>query len=316
MKRLLHALFIFNLLANVVTERANCRIINKWQDKRVTLICTGLTNLTVLKEGYSNSTSITISDSRIYNIPGYSFERFGASLVTLDLHGSDIQTISPAAFGNLTKLENLLLWGNKLTTVNYEWFLNMNVYSLKTLDVSFNNISMIYDMVFTMLPNLENFYFDYNKIEIINFQMFDYLRNLKNVKFEKNPWFWGYRAHLTWKFETMNVNYGKDWDEWEWMNAAIKECSQNGHGVIPQDTVLDCIVENLLNYTYELSSTEQQDTKCIREAQQLVRCMRPKNITGNTDNETARRILEDYTAILPTMFRSNVLFKPPQIRIP
>lgn len=67
----------------------------------------------------------------------------------------------------------------------------MNVYSLKTLDVSFNDISMIYDMVFTMLPNLENFYFDYNKIEIINFQMFDYLRNLKNVKFEKNPWFWG-----------------------------------------------------------------------------------------------------------------------------
>lgn len=125
-----------------------------------------------------------------------------------------------------------------------------------------------------------------------------------------------YRAHLTWKFEAMNVNYGKDWDEWEWMNAAIKECSQNGYGVIPQDTVLDCIVENLLNYTYELFSMEQQDTKCIGEAQQLVRCMRPKNITGNTDNETARRILEDYTAILPTMFRSNVLFKPPQIRIP
>ena len=108
----------------------------------------------------------------------HSFARFGATLVTLDLHRSGIETIDPLAFIGLTKLENLLLWDNKLRVVPGNWFVNM--YNLKTLDLSFNRITVIDYIVFTLLPNLENFYFDYNQIKIIDYNMF-----------QKNPLDWG-----------------------------------------------------------------------------------------------------------------------------
>lgn len=308
MKHLLNALFIFNLLANVTADPTNCQTIIETRDNSVTFFCTEVTSLTVLNEANINSTYIEISDSKIPNVPGYSFKRFAANLITLDLHGSRIQTISSSAFVGLEKLQNLLLWGNKLRVVQQEWFNNMH--NLRTLDVSFNDIVEIEDSVFRLLPNLENFYFDYNKIKSIQYHLFAYLQNLKNVKFEKNPLNWGYRAYLTWQLENQQVRYGEDWEEWGWMNIVIKECSQSGYGEIPKDTVLDCIVKNLLNYTYEVFSTNmiQQNVNCTEKARQLVRCMRPKNVTGNTDDETARRILEDYTAILPTMSRSNANF--------
>ncbi|KAG9435095.1 hypothetical protein HZU67_03080 [Apis mellifera carnica] len=306
MKHLLNVFFIFNLLANVAADEIDCRIIINSQNE--TFRCTELTNLNALNKAGTNTTSIEISDSRISNVPGHSFARFGATLVTLDLHGSGIETIDPLAFIGLTKLENLLLWDNKLRVVPGNWFVNM--YNLKTLDLSFNRITVIDYIIFTLLPNLENFYFDYNQIKIIDYNMFQQLRNLKNVKFEKNPLDWGVRAQLIWQLENQHVKYDEDWENWEWMNKMIKECSENVYEGIPKDKILDCIVEKLLNYTYEIFSTEmiQQNVDCLVKARQLVRCMRPKNVTGNTDNETARSILEDYATILPVMSRSNARF--------
>lgn len=119
-----------------------------------------------------------------------------------------------------------------------------------------------------------------------------------------------FRAQLIWQLENQHVKYDEDWENWGWMNKMIKECSENVYEEIPKDKILDCIVEKLLNYTYEIFSTEmiQQNVDCLVKARQLVRCMRPKNVTGNTDNETARSILEDYATILPVMSRSNARF--------
>lgn len=108
--------------------------------------------------------------------------------MTLDLHESGIQTCDTQAFVGLTKLQRLLLWGNKLTFVRGEWFANAQ--SLKTLDLSFNFIQGIDYTIFQRLPNLENFYFDYNQLHYIDYNMFAYLGNLKRVKFGKNPWNW------------------------------------------------------------------------------------------------------------------------------
>ncbi|XP_017758664.1 PREDICTED: leucine-rich repeat transmembrane neuronal protein 2-like [Eufriesea mexicana] len=308
MKYLLTVFFIFDLFANIVARPISCQTIINKRDNRVSFYCTGLTNLVKLEKAWANSTSIEISDSNIPNIPGHSFARFGATLVTLDLHGSGIQTIDFLAFVGLTKLENLLLWGNKLIYVYKDWFIYMS--NLKTLDLSFNSIQVMDYALFEVLPNLRNFYFDYNEIRYIDFSMFANLRNLKNVKFEKNPWNWGFRARLTWQLENQHVKYGEDWEDWAWMNHVIKECVENGYGEIPNDVILDCVVEKLLNYTYEIFTTGivYENLECSKRARQLVRCMRPKNATGNTDNETARRILEYYTAVLPTMSRSHSRF--------
>lgn len=310
---LLVAFFVFNLLASVTTTSDKCRtIINERGVNTVEFQCAEVTDLSKLDDARSNTTDIEISESNIPYLYGHVFARFGATLVTLDLHKSNIESIDSLAFIGLTKLQKLILWGNRLRSVPRDWF--VNAYSLKTLDLSFNNIEWIDYGVFQLLPNLENFYFDYNQIKFIEYSMFAYLKSLKNVKFEKNPLSWGYRAHLTWQLENQHVRYNEDWEDWGWMSAVIKDCSESGKGEIPKDTILDCAVGKLLDFALQIFSTPatHQNVECTMKARQLVRCMRPKNSTGNTDNESVRRVLEDYTMILKPMSRSLARFSPPK----
>lgn len=96
------------------------------------------------------------------------------------------------------------------------------------------------------------------------------------------------------------------WEDWNWMNAVIKDCVEGGRDELPSDRVLDCVVEKLLAFTYGTFSTQEKSgaTGCSEQTRRLVRCMRPSNATGDTDYETVRRILEDYSTILPPMQRA------------
>ncbi|XP_050456391.1 leucine-rich repeat transmembrane neuronal protein 2-like isoform X2 [Cataglyphis hispanica] len=308
MKHLL-LIYLFHTLfeAGLSAETSPCMKITYKQTNNVGFRCTQLTTLqNYLDQAMINTTIITIFDSNIPNVPGHSFARFGATLVTLDLHESGIQTCDAQAFVGLTKLEKLMLWGNKLTFVPADWFVNM--YSLQTLDLSFNFIQGIDFTIFQMLPNLKNFYFDYNQLRYIDYNMFAYLGNLKRVKFSKNPLSWPYRARLTWQLENQKVEVSDTWEDWNWMNVVIKDCVESGRGELPSDKVLDCVVEKLLIFAYETFSAQERSSTagCNKQAKRLVRCMRPMstNATGNTDYETVRRILEDYSTILPPMERA------------
>ncbi|XP_029169240.1 leucine-rich repeat transmembrane neuronal protein 2-like [Nylanderia fulva] len=309
MKRLLLICLFYTLFeaALSVKTSSSCTKITYMPSNNAGFRCTQLTTLQDLDEARANTTVIAIFDSNIANIPGHSFVRFGATLVTLDLHESGIQTCDPQAFVGLTKLKKLILWGNKLTDVLADWFVNMN--SLQTLDLSFNFIQRIDYMIFPMLPNLINFYFDYNQLRYIDYSMFGYLGNLKRVKFSKNPWGWAYRARLTWQFENQKVDALDVWEDWNWMNVVIKDCVESGRGELPSDKVLDCAVEKLLTFTYDTFSEQERMSStagCNEQARRLVRCMRPTstNVTSDTDYETIRRILEDYSTILPPMERA------------
>lgn len=304
-------LIVCNLLASVATSKIDCKTIVRKRDNTVTLRCRELTNLTVLERARTNTTNIEITDSKIPHIPGYVFAKFGATLVTLDLHSSGIETIDPMAFIGLTKLEGLILWGNKLRMVPRDWF--VNTYSLRTLDLSFNFIEVIDFVVFQMLPYLENLYFDYNQIKFIDYSMLAYLKSLKNVKFERNPLSWGYRALLTWQMENQRVKFIEEWENWGWMSAMIKECTESGYGEIPKDTVLDCVVAKLLDFTHEIFLTESKtgSVECANRARRLTRCMRSQNATSNIDNEAVRKILEDYNAVLIPMTRAMGRFSTP-----
>lgn len=115
-----------------------------------------------------------------------------------------------------------------------------------------------------------------------------------------------YRARLTWQLENQKVEAPDVWEDWNWMNVVIKDCIENGRGELPNDKVLDCAVDKLLAFTYETFSEQERSSTagCSKEARRLVRCMRPTNVTGNSDYETVRRILEDYSAVLPSMQRA------------
>ncbi|XP_033341970.2 uncharacterized protein LOC117229536 [Megalopta genalis] len=284
--------------AGVAKPKGLCKTVVDRPMASLILRCTQLTNVKTLDRASRNLTAIEITDSEIPNLPGFLFVKFRERLAKLDLHGIGIQTIDQFAFRGLTNLQELLLWGNKLEVLDGALFAETP--SLKVLDVSFNQIQVIHYQVFMSLPNLESFYFDYNQIKMIDYSMLAYLKNLKNVKFEKNPLNWGNRAHLTWQLDNQRVKYTEEWEDWAWMNAMIKECAESGHGEIPKDTVLDCVVGELLDFAHEIFSTEtrQQKDECAIKAGRVARCMRPRNVTGNTDNETVRRILEGYAAVL------------------
>ncbi|KAG5311333.1 GPV protein, partial [Acromyrmex insinuator] len=302
MKRLLIIYLLYTFFQAVLLSPCVKVVYNQ---TNVGFRCTELTTLRqYLDKAWTNTMIITIFDSNIPNIPGHSFARFGATLMTLDLHESGIQTCDPQAFIGLTKLKKLMLWGNKLTYVSKDWFVNM--YSLQTLDLSFNVIQWVDYMIFPMLNNLQNFYFDYNQLNSIDYNMFANLGNLKKVKFSKNPWIWAYRARLTWQLENQKVEILDMWEDWNWMNVMIKDCIESGRGELPSDKVLDCVVEKLLVFTYETYSVQERSSmvECSNQTSRLVRCMRPSNTTGNTDYETVRRILEDYSTILPSMQRA------------
>lgn len=115
-----------------------------------------------------------------------------------------------------------------------------------------------------------------------------------------------YRARLTWQLENQKVEMSDVWEDWNWMNSMIKDCVESGRGELPSDRVLDCVVEKLLAFTYETFSAQERSNLvgCSEQSKRLVHCMRPSNATGNTDYETIRRILEDYSTILPSMQRA------------
>ncbi|XP_011691712.1 PREDICTED: TLR4 interactor with leucine rich repeats-like [Wasmannia auropunctata] len=304
MKRLL-TIYLFYTLFQAALLESPCMKVAYSRTNNVGFRCTELTTLQQhLETAWTNTTTITIFDSNIPNIAGHTFARFGATLLILDLHESGIQTCDAQAFVGLTKLKKLMLWGNKLTYVPTSWFVNMN--SLQTLDLSFNFIQWFEYAIFQMLNNLENFYFDYNQLSYIDYNMFAYLGKLKRVKFSKNPWGWPYRARLIWQLENQKVEISDVWEDWNWMNVVIKDCVESGRGELPSDRVLDCVVEKLLAFTYETFSVQERSVRaeCSEQTQRLVRCMRPSNATGDTDYETVRRILEDYSTILPPMQRA------------
>ncbi|XP_032673694.1 leucine-rich repeat-containing protein 15-like [Odontomachus brunneus] len=298
-------IYAFYALLETASSTSSCAIITSKHANTVTYQCTELTTLQkYLDEARSNTTNIVIFDSKLPHIQGHSFARFGATLVILDLHENGIETCDSMAFVGLTKLEKLMLWGNKLTFVPGDWFVNMG--SLNTLDLSFNFIQGFDYIIFQMLRYLENFYFDYNKLRVIDYNMFAYLGNLKKVKFSKNPWNWAYRARLTWQLENQKVEAPDVWEDWNWMNVVIKDCVENGESELPSDKVLDCAVDKLLAFTYKTLGEQERSgiAGCGKETRKLVRCMRPSNVTGNSDYETVRRILEDYSAVLPPMQRA------------
>lgn len=106
--------------------------------------------------------------------------------------------------------------------------------------------------------------------------------------------------------ENQKVEAPDIWEDWNWMSTVIKKCVESGWGELPSDKVLDCVVDKLLTFTYETFTVQERSIamSCDEQTKKLIRCMRPTNVTDDTGHETVRRILEDYSAVLPPMHRA------------
>ncbi|XP_034937631.1 peroxidasin homolog [Chelonus insularis] len=210
-------------------------------------VCFNITSLGVLDKSPINVTSIKISESNLVNIPGYTFVKFGQTLLSLDLHKSGINAIETNAFFGLAYLEKLVLWGNNLVRVSAEWFIYPT--NIRHLDLSFNQINDVMDVnFFYLLPRLENLYLDNNKLMTIDYNVFYLMPYLKNVQIGNNPWQWKYRILLMWNLNNKMVANDEIWDDWEWISHAVRQCKEENHDLLIENNVLYCAFRNILDF--------------------------------------------------------------------
>ncbi|XP_015603692.1 uncharacterized protein LOC107271789 [Cephus cinctus] len=250
--------------------------------------CENLSDLEVVDKIPKNVKTILFEDSNLQHIHGYAFFRLGQTLITLDIHNSQVASIDANAFAGLRNLETLLLYGNDLSYVYADWFTDLP--NLRTLDVSFNSIVGFEPNVSKFLPKLENFYFDGNIIESIDTTAFYYdMPKLKKVIMGNNPWIWSFRALLMHNLDLRGINHEDDWEDWKWINAVIWECHDKITSAPINDQLLNCAAMRLLTSVNEhlkfQDLTSSSDTRCHPAASTLIKCSR--SISSNKTDEEA-----------------------------
>ncbi|XP_046738231.1 protein slit-like [Diprion similis] len=150
------------------------------QTEYVTLSSTELSRIP------DNTESISFEKTKIRMIQNFAFFRFGNSLRSLNFSSSSIGQIEPEAFVGLSKLEQLILFNNSISTVESEWF--KDLYELKELVLDGNSITHMPEILFLSLGNIETLSLNGNKIQCLSIDSFSFLKKLKYVNIENNPW--------------------------------------------------------------------------------------------------------------------------------
>ncbi|XP_034944600.1 adhesion G protein-coupled receptor A3 [Chelonus insularis] len=108
----------------------------------------------------------------------------GVELYHLDLSKSNIHTIEPGTFKNLTNLRRLDLSNNKITALNEGNFIGLE--NLERLDLSKNEISSIDSVAFRPLANLKKLDLSANKLSTLDTSLFHDLLALERLKLSGN----------------------------------------------------------------------------------------------------------------------------------
>ncbi|XP_046430551.1 leucine-rich repeat transmembrane neuronal protein 3-like [Neodiprion fabricii] len=260
----------------------------------------GVSKFSYLDKAPSKLRSITYYKCNLPNIEGNVFYRFRNTLENLDIHESNVETISSDAFYKLTHLRNLTLWGNKLQRVFQAWFKDLS--ELRTLDLSFNQISLIDEEAFTKMPKLENLYIEHNLLVVLNPAVFTYLGNLKTIRLGRNPWDWWFRTLIMRQLDDQRVSYSNDWEDFKWISHVIWTCIEKDQAKNDDDTILDCASAYLLSETSNISNTDQK--YCSQEARNLYNCEKnhdEKRNVSMTPKVVVRKVFQAFIGAVNKM---------------
>ena len=126
---------------------------------------------------------IRLQDNNITYIQRLAFPE----LTTLDLADNKISVIHPNAFHSLTKLKALYLSNNLIATLAHEHTYFATLINLEFLHISQNRLTQIGPGIFyPYLPNLKTLDLSYNKISIITSDCISDMVSLEEVKLNNN----------------------------------------------------------------------------------------------------------------------------------
>jgi Leucine-rich repeat (LRR) protein len=108
------------------------------------------------------------------------------NLTKLDLGSNLINSVHPLTFANLTKLNSLSFYFNRLDETSMDSNIFESLISLKTLDLSYNKFTYFPSFLFEKLTSLTTLYLHANQLIQLDTNLFITLVNLNNLHLEFN----------------------------------------------------------------------------------------------------------------------------------
>lgn len=178
-------LLLWALVALIGRAECKCSLAPIVDDERsIAYVCTH-GDLNDLEEISSEADWIEFTVSRFHLIPDRAFSRF-RNLRKLSFYNCHVNFISPNAFSGLERLEWLIFHGTGMLVARTAWFLPLS--NLRRLILDRCGLVHVEPDTFRMLPRLEVLGLRDNDLDCLPIEDLEYLRMLRTVRIDGNPW--------------------------------------------------------------------------------------------------------------------------------
>ncbi|XP_046822842.1 slit homolog 1 protein-like [Vespa crabro] len=184
---------IFTILNLIVQINCKCSLTSNVNgEQSIAYACTD-SELSDLDEISNEAEWIEFSVSRIHTIPDDAFSRF-RNLKRLSFYNCHVDSISRNAFRGIQLLDWLIFYGTKLHVARTAWFQHLP--NLRKLILHRCGIVYIEADVFRSLSKLEILSLYDNELDCIPIDELTFLRSLRNIRINGNPWLCECRRRL------------------------------------------------------------------------------------------------------------------------
>ncbi|KOC64388.1 Slit like protein 2 protein [Habropoda laboriosa] len=198
----MHLILLWALVALIGRVHCKCSLAPIVDDERsIAYACTH-GDLNDLDEISSDADWIEFTVSRFHLIPDNAFWRF-KNLRRLSFYNCHVNFIAPDAFAGLNRLEWLIFHGTKIHAARSIWFRPLT--NLRKLVLDRCSLVHIEPDIFRMLPRVETLGLRDNDLDCLPTEELSYLRLLKVVRIDGNPWLCECRHRLDEYFRSRSI---------------------------------------------------------------------------------------------------------------
>ncbi|KYN34397.1 Leucine-rich repeat-containing G-protein coupled receptor 4, partial [Trachymyrmex septentrionalis] len=202
--------------------------------------------LSVIPEGVIG---IDIKNSNIKKIPTDAFLMHADSLEELNITGCGVEEIEPNAFRGL-KLRVLGLVDNRIRKLDSSWIQDLT--NLEALIVWRNRIAEVDAQLYDLLPNLKLWDIAHNEMNAcLPTELLKKLTKLRRIYLASNPWSYRCRRTMTWYLGSNHIRFVQDWGS---SDMLIEECLAHEPNADVDDNVLSKCVDRKIGSTETLQT--------------------------------------------------------------
>ena len=199
----MHQILLWALVVALIGQaHCKCSLAPIVDDERsIAYACTH-GDLNDLEEISIEAEWIEFTVSRFHHIPGNAFSKF-KNLRRLSFYNCHVNFIDPDAFAGLNRLEWLIFHGTKIHVARTAWF--RPLIDLRKLILDRCGLVHIEPDVFRLLPRIETLGLRDNDLDCLPIEELSYLRALRTVRIDGNPWLCECRQKLDEYFGSRSI---------------------------------------------------------------------------------------------------------------